>query len=656
MTMRRACVVAALAVTLLSLGATAASAHALVRSSSPADGAILDQPPTQVTIEFTERPDPDLSIVHVLDSTGRQVEEGAATPVPGSPASLGVGLKPIGKGVFTVTWRVVSKVDGHVTAGSFSFGVGVSPGTTATTNAPSTPSPSPLAAGGRWALYVGLALLAGGVATYLAGVGRRPPAALWMGAAWALAVVGLGLVVAAERSTVGVSFSDLLGSSTGQGLTRQAIGLAVVGIAVVWLAIRPGFAAVVAVGLATAGTMLLHAMAGHAAASGSFSWLDVGTQWLHIVSTGVWVGGLGWLLIRLREKEGADRAAAARRFSTMAGVALAAVAVTGAQRAISMVGGPTRAARLIDTSYGVTLLIKLGLFGGLVALGARNRYVNVPRVKKDPVRPVSLRRTVVAEVLIAAGIFGVTGVLTQLPPAATVAETRPAPPANVVVTGSDFATTVRVRLTVTPGSVGPNRFDALVVDYDTRRPVPATAVQLGFRLPGRPELGTPTLDLSEVSPGRWAGKGTELSMEGRWEVRVLVQQATGAVTVPLIVQTKLPPQTIHVVPGTGGQPTIYTIALPGGASVQTYVDPGTAGNNVVHFTFFTPNGDEQPIASATALATPPSGAAEDLPLTRFDAGHFVANTTLDPGDWRFQITATTPDGTTYSAYFDQRIM
>jgi hypothetical protein len=104
-----------------------------------------------------------------------------------------------------------------------------------------------------------------------------------------------------------------------------------------------------------------------------------------------------------------------------------------------------------------------------------------------------------------------------------------------------------------------------------------------------------------------------------------------------------------------GQPTLYTIALAGGASLQAYVDPGKAGDNTVHFTFFQASGDEQPIASASGTAVTPAGAAEELPPTRFDAGHFVANVKLDEGHWRFRIQATTREGTVYDAYFEQHI-
>jgi nitrogen fixation protein FixH len=116
----------------------------------------------------------------------------------------------------------------------------------------------------------------------------------------------------------------------------------------------------------------------------------------------------------------------------------------------------------------------------------------------------------------------------------------------------------------------------------------------------------------------------------------------------------MPPEQIQVSKAPG-QPTLYTIALAGGASLQTYVDPGSVGNNTVHFTFFRASGNEQPISSASATAVTPSGSPEDLPLIRFDAGHFVANTKLAAGQWRFRIQATSRSGTVYDAYFQQRI-
>src|SRR5207248_2011318 len=140
-----------------------ASAHALVASSQPADGSVLPSAPSQVLITFTEAPDPGLSSIQVLSSAGIPVTSVKAQTVPGSLRQLRVPLPKLADGVYTVSWRTVSKVDGHVTAGSFSFGVGVTPTQTGTTSTAvsATASPSPAAVAGRWAFAWGLILLLG---------------------------------------------------------------------------------------------------------------------------------------------------------------------------------------------------------------------------------------------------------------------------------------------------------------------------------------------------------------------------------------------------------------------------------------------------------------------------------------------------------------
>jgi copper transport protein len=641
--------------------AGSASAHALVRSSDPASGAILQTAPTQVVVTFTEPPDPGLSFLHVLDSSGQSVTAGESEQVPGDPLQLRVALKSLPDGVYTVVWRTVSKVDGHVTGNSFSFGVGVSsvPSSHPTSVETSgSPSPRPLMVAGRWAFYLGLALLFG-LTVVEPLVLRTPPPGLraLLVAALALAVVGLGTMMLAERQAVGVSLGTLLRSAAGRAYRDRAIALGAVVVAGILVLARLRVWTLAVLGATTAGAMLVHARGGHAAATGSLSWFNVGVQWLHLLAVGVWIGGLAWLLLGLIRAPADSRRALGTRFARVAAVALGVVAVTGLSRALDEVGWPQHWGRLFTTSFGVTVLIKFALFGGLVTLGAINHYVNVPAVAAGRKDPRVLRRTVTAEVTIAALILAVTGVMSSLPPSASVADaaTGPSAPTGVEATGHDFANSVNVLLTATPGTVGPNTFRAQVRDFDTNRPVSATGVTLTFALPGRPDLGTPSVTLRASGAGVWTGQALTLSTFGRWNITVLVQESANAVTVPLQLTPRLAPETIAS-SSASGQPTLYTITFAAtNGSLQTYIDPGTAGPNTVHFTFFTPSGSEQQITSASGTALSPSGQIADLALTRFDAGHFVANTQLASGKWTFLISAKTQDGRTLFGYFSQEV-
>jgi copper transport protein len=690
-----------------------AGAHALLRESDPAAGSSLEKAPDRIVLTFTERPEEGLSGIQVLDTGGRPVQRGESAPVSGAPLQLAVGLGDVADGTYTVSWRVVSKDDGHVTAGSFAFGIGVpAPGATPVTQAApqgETPSPSVAATVGRLALYAGLALLVGAAVTGLAVFGRvLPPGARpLLAVAAALTVAGGVVRFLAEQARIDAPLSTLLGSSTGQGLVRLAAGV-VVTAAATWLlatgtrpsaATRPSVVApahastrpsasgpapgadlftpvaapapappdpaasvaapaappstpaagglgarvdawrLVLVGVAAGVTMLLHVLVGHAAGPSPLRTVNLAVQWLHLLAVGAWIGGLVWLLAGLRGRDRAEQVGSAVRFSRLAAPVLGLVAITGLSRALHLAGGWQG---LIDSGYGRLLDLKVALFCGLVALGAVNRFRIVPALAGGVRRLGGLRRNVRGEVVLAACILAITAVLSQLPPGKFVVEqasARPPAPPTVQVEGTDFATSVRIALTVTPGTPGPNAFTAKVTDYDSGEDWPATRVALRLTPRDQPEIGASTLDLARDGEGLWKGRGSQLSIAGSWTVVGLVEGSGPAVTVPMELATRETPQQIKVseVPG---QPTLYTITLPAGETLQGYIDPGRPGPNTVHFTFFNSSGDEQPSSRARATMTRASGAPEELTLIRLGEGHFAADIDLDPGRVAFAIDAT----------------
>jgi copper transport protein len=444
-------------------------------------------------------------------------------------------------GTYTVSWRTVSAVDGHPTAGTFAFGVGVGaatlPPAQVVAAARGTPPPSPLAVAGRWAYYWGLTLLLGAAATGLLVFDRRLPGrpGALLGLAVLAAAAGLLAMVVAARADAGVSFGRLFGSTTGAWLAWRAVMLAAAAGAVVGLLLAgPGKARpLVVVGLAAAGGMLVHALAGHAAGPSPLRLLNLAAQWAHLLAVGVWIGGLAWLLAGLR---GRARLAAVR-FSKLAGVSLAVVVVTGLARSLDELGGWQA---LLNSGFGRALDVKLALFAGLLLLGALNRYRLVPALAVPARRGATgrLRRSVSGELWLAAGVLLAAALLSELPPGATAGaaaarQQHPAPPMALRATGSDYATSVRVTLTVSPGTAGPNSFQAAVSDYDTGTPLPARRVELTGTPAGQPGLASARLKLVKGADGRWQATGRLLSIGGRWTLVTIVEAAGGGVTVPL---------------------------------------------------------------------------------------------------------------------------
>jgi copper transport protein len=649
---------AALAGLWLVAAGTPAGAHALLRESDPAAGSTVDQAPGRVVLSFTERPEKELSSIRVLDTAGRPVERGESSPVEGEPLQFAVELGDLAEGTYTVSWRVVSKDDGHLTAGSFAFGVGV-PAPTAQPEAQAAPqgaaaSPSAAATAARLTLYAGLIVLVGVAAYGLAVSGRvlPPDARPILVVAAVLTVAGGAARFLAEQARIDAPLGTLLGTSTGQGLLRLAIGVAATAVATWFLATSAGDRSrppeggpvdawrLGLVGGAAGLTMLLHVLVGHAAGPSSLRSVNLLVQWLHLLAVGSWIGGLVWLLAGLRGRERPEQRAAVLRFSKLAAPVLGLVAVTGLSRALHLAGGWRG---LLDSSYGRFLDVKVALFLGLVALGALNRYRVLPALAGGVRRLAGLRRNVRGEVVLAACVLAVTAVLSQLPPGKFVVEraaARPPAPPSVRVEGSDFATSVRIALTVSPGTPGPNGFTAKVTDYDSGEDWPATRVALRFTPRGQPEIGASTLELARAADGSWRGQGSQLSIAGSWVVVGLVEGSGPAVTVPMELQVRAAPQPVKVseVPG---QPTLYTITLAAGGTLQCYLDPGSVGPNTVHFTFFNPSGDEQPTDKARATMTRQGGAPEALTLVRLGPGHFAANVDLQPGRVSFAVDAAT---------------
>jgi methionine-rich copper-binding protein CopC len=95
-------------------------AHAYPTVSSPANGAVLKEPPREVRIQFTEGLEFAFSQITVKGPNGEVFSQGKMR----QPAqdTLAIDLKPLRPGNYVVEWQVLS-VDTHVTEGVLRFTV-----------------------------------------------------------------------------------------------------------------------------------------------------------------------------------------------------------------------------------------------------------------------------------------------------------------------------------------------------------------------------------------------------------------------------------------------------------------------------------------------------------------------------------------------------
>jgi len=130
---------------------------------------------------------------------------------------------------------------------------------------------------------------------------------------------------------------------------------------------------------------LTRSASGHGADAGDLSLPEL-MDWFHLLAASLWSGGMVAFTVvifptwfRYGEQHVKLIADMARRFSGLAGIALAAVLLTGLYN--SWIEVRTLSA-LWTTSYGNILSIKLLLVLVLVILGATNRYISVPLLKR----------------------------------------------------------------------------------------------------------------------------------------------------------------------------------------------------------------------------------------------------------------------------------
>ena len=181
-------------------------------------------------------------------------------------------------------------------------------------------------------------------------------------------------------------------------------GLASIALVALLLARPRDWVAAVLLGLFA----LARASVSHAGEHGLFS-VAVGVQWLHLVLIGAWLGCVGvggWMVL-----PAAPGATYLSWLSRTATLALAGIMASGVFNAWQRLGAP---GRLVDTSYGQILTLKLGLVAVALLLGACNRFVGFPAAARGNHGPAMM--VLRFESLVLLGALGAAAVLASLQP------------------------------------------------------------------------------------------------------------------------------------------------------------------------------------------------------------------------------------------------
>ncbi len=300
-------------------------------------------------------------------------------------------------------------------------------------------------------------------------------------------------------------------------------------------------------GVALAGGLFLlgtTAFGGHAAAVVAHPALALLSDWTHLAAMSLWFGGVLLLIGLLPDtKAGASASAEAAtgrrvtsdamsRFSRLAVLAIGVVTISGIYNATQHTSTET----LTTTGYGLALVGKVALVACVLLAAAVNRWLVVPALHKDMAgdgasagwAQTLLLRLVGAEVLLGLGVIGLTGLLTQLPPAYKPAPLPVTAAAAAVAGQSEVVASVPtltlddVRATLDVNARGSDvEFAARVTDT-ANRPRPDVERVVLLLDSGDRDIGTITVPMARADDGRYLTSGGWFSNGQHWLARVVV--------------------------------------------------------------------------------------------------------------------------------------
>jgi copper transport protein len=527
-----------------------AFAHAQYDKSNPAANAIVASAPSQVAIWFTEHLEPSGSSAQLFDSSGKAVD-GAKSRLGDQPKQLILDL-PAGlpNGTYSVVWNTLSADDGHPAQGYFAFTIGtaadVQTVTTPTVSA-AHGAPQWMRASSRWAALLGLAAAVAIWPVWLL-VLRPSYTSTWNSApsfvrsARRVAIVAVLVALAGDLYALLVQAADLPSNSyinrlqtiltdTRYGrlwLLRIALLGVYAGLLFIvywWWPRQKPMRTIAAFALALA-LPLPFSLNAHAAAETTGRTVAIVSDYVHVLSASLWIGGLFLLFgafvpcLRLLTPTG-QRSVLTRllpRFSILALTSWGMLGLTGLYAGWLQLGNLDG---LFHTAYGHSLIIKLLLLVPLLALGAFNLLVVTPKLRassgpdQTAIWSRHFRRAVGAEVVLVVLLLLAVGRLTSLQPARDELATKSA--AIELNLSADGRTG---RLTVTPGAAGPNHY-RLELDGAT---VPDGSEGLLRLNLSSQNIGEKEVKLIRATGNAFEGHGSEFGIAGDWNIDVIVRK------------------------------------------------------------------------------------------------------------------------------------
>lgn len=556
---------------MLVMGDRYAYAHPVLLESQPANLARLDSAPTEIRMRFSEAVEIGFSRVEVLDSSGNRVDNNDLTYDDGDELRLKVTLKPLQDDIYTVKTRVLSKVDGHVVDYTTIFAVGNVE--LKVEDIPTLSSkeivllPESLA---RFPGMVGQSIMLGsGIAMLI--IARRQLGyiveSIHDSRFRMLLIVAAVAVIASGIAMISVS-TVRLESSIVDALTNRygTIVLVRLGLALILLAALATRNRYTAYASIAVGAVLIasNSLLSHSAGLAE-PFLPTLADFVHNIVASVWVGGLLYMAYTLlpSSREDSLLLITIPRFSSMIVLCLAIASITGTMMLFAI---ESNTALLLNSTYGMLLLIKLGIIGVMTGFGAYNQLIH----RKG------MRNMLIATAGKSKGTAGITGSLNRVfarsvkvesiiglvlmlvismiintvpPEGESIKVLATQPIGNGIdgvvggkvdrLTGYWLDDQVRIVLNIEPAMLGENRFILTLTAPDGSILADVSTVKIKTSMP-REGIAPVEYQATSIGGGRYTGSIT-FSTYGSWTVEVLASRE-GALNIAVPLEFNLKPR------------------------------------------------------------------------------------------------------------------
>ena len=584
-----------------------ASAHPFTEETNPSSTQNAPVGVEKVSVIFSEPVELDYSTLKVLDSNGDQIDNKDSKYFEGEN-SLIVTTPPLESGVYTVTSKVLSKVDGHLVDDAFIFGVGD------VKIEPADGQPKSIysilffpEAGSRFPGLVGQTIVLGAVIASMIIWGTQDKNlirneiekidSLHHGKFMTLTGVGLMLVFASNIAMLAVqtfrleiSAFDVIQTNFGTSwLIRMIFTVFLLGV---WFWMdkkmhnsKKAHLPMLILSLALIGTS---SMIGHGAASGQMAAFAL--DYIHNLVAAIWIGGIIYFVFTLLPTlSKLDKTTKEKMYLLMIpSFSIAFVIAIG----IVIISGPTLMwllesdVDLISESiYGKLIITKIIIAMIMVGLGGFFQF----KIQKSGEKAITsksitvhtrLKKSLKVDAALGIILLGVVALLANGTLPAGEIQKVDAQEVSYDFRTLEFSENAKYNIEISPFASGTNTILVTISDFDNNKLQDADEIKVKISNPQR-NIAPIEIPMEKVSkegdlPLTFQGELT-FGFSGQWQTEIEIQReenANESVMMNLLVKPRLPDLQTEIIEYPFPEPTKPLFPLYDGKESIWISDPG----------------------------------------------------------------------------------